>query len=106
MHEQCRSAAERPEAGRDAGEDVPARRMTQPCQAMCGGVRIATSTAAQYNALRQSLHPWLGTTPTPFYTLDQLSGLVYVLGGEVVGSPWTDSVSQDRSAALSEERTA
>jgi len=64
-------------------------------------IRISPPVAAEYNAVITALTPYLDpTSPSPFYALDRLSGLVYLIGGEVIGSPWTDASDPDRSATL------
>jgi len=63
---------------------------------------VSTTAAGQYAALRSALAPYQESSPSTFYALDGLSGLVYLLGGEVLGSTWTDPGSMERSAAILE----
>ena len=64
-------------------------------------LRISPTVAAEYDAVLTALAPYLDpTSPAPFYALDRLSGLVYLLGGHVIGSPWTDASAPERSAGL------
>lgn len=64
-------------------------------------LRVSAAAARQYSAVASALAPHLDpTSPTPFYTLDRLSGLVYLLHGRVIGSPWTDASAPARSASI------
>ena len=64
-------------------------------------LRVSPTVAAEYDAVVTALAPYLDpTSPEPFYALDRLSGLVYLLGGHVIGSPWTDASAPERSASL------
>jgi hypothetical protein len=65
-----------------------------------GGLEVSPSTADQFSALREGLASHLQPSPAPFYSLDGLNGLVFMLGGSVLGSPWTDVDSPERSAAI------
>ena len=64
------------------------------------GVGLDPATARQYEALATALRPYVVAGRTPIITLDQLSGLAYVLGGVPAGSTWTDGASPSRTAGI------
>lgn len=66
------------------------------------GLRVAPTTARQYDALVTALGPYVDEGSTPVITLDQKTGLTYLLGGVPAGSTWTDAATAARTAGLLE----
>lgn len=64
-------------------------------------LQVSRELAAQSLALKRALAPYVqGTSRTQYYTLDQLNGYVYILGGKVIGSPYTSASAPERSADI------
>lgn len=64
-------------------------------------LRVDDVAASQFQAVTRVLAPFIQPgSRTPFYTLDELSGLVYILGGRVIGTPYTNASAPNRSAAI------
>jgi hypothetical protein len=65
-----------------------------------GGVRLAPAEAHEYGALEDAVAPYIQRGVTNVLTLDQLSGVAYLVGGVPMGSVWTDAVSPRRTAGI------
>jgi dienelactone hydrolase len=82
-----------------APDDTPFAHDTVPVAALAG-VRVPPATARAYADLRAAVPTARDGRPTPMFALDEMAGLVYVLGGTAAGPEWTDDNSPTRSPAV------
>ncbi len=65
-----------------------------------GGLKLSSTTAAQYDALVRATDPYVTPRRTPMMSLDRKEGLIYLLQGNPIGSTYTDSATPARTAYL------